>query len=140
MKGCLLDVNLLIALAWPNHPQHARAHAWFAKERAKGWGTCMVTQLAFVRISSHPSVEHHVSTQEALGKLGEIVSLPDHAFWAEPPNGYRHPVFARTLPNTLTHRLVTDGCLATIAALHAGKLATFDQQLTRTFGDLAVLV
>jgi hypothetical protein len=42
MKGYRLDVNLLIALAWPNHPQHARAHAWFAKERAKGWRTCMV--------------------------------------------------------------------------------------------------
>ena len=34
MKAALLDTNVLLALAWPNHQHHAQAHAWFA---AHGW-------------------------------------------------------------------------------------------------------
>jgi uncharacterized protein len=140
MKGCLLDVNLLIALAWPNHVQHAIAQRWFQHERAGGWGTCLVTQLAFVRISSHPAVLHHVSTPEAAQKLLEIVSLPDHSFWPEIPGGYRNEVFSQSRPNILTHAFVTDGYLAALAAFHGGKLATFDRQLARAFNRSVVLV
>ena len=140
MKGCLLDVNLLIALAWPNHPQHAKADAWFAEQNKNGWATCMVTQLGFVRVSSHPAVEHHVSTQEALRKLKEIAETPGHEFWPEPPNGYLNEEFAKTAPNTLTHGAVTDGYLATVAAFNRGKLATLDRSLTKLFSSLTVLV
>ena len=139
MKGYLLDVNVLIALAWPNHPQHATAHGWFGREHSTGWGTCMVTQIGFVRVSSHPAIEPHVSTQEAWQKLLEIVALPSHSFWAEPPNGCRNEAFSRTIPSMLTHGLVTDGYLATVAAFHGGKLATCDRQLARMFGPLAAL-
>ncbi len=140
MKGYLLDVNLLIALAWPHHAQHALAHAWFEHHHAAGWGTCMVTQLGFVRLSSHPALEYHVSTQAALQKLREIAGLPTHTFWGEPAEGYLNEKFAHTLPNTLTHGLVTDGYLATVAACNGGKLATLDRQCARTFPKHAVLV
>ncbi len=140
MKEYLLDVNVLIALAWPNHPQHSNAHGWFEKEHSKGWGTCMVTQIGFVRVSSHPAIEHHVSTQEAWRKLLEIVALPSHSFWSEPPNGCENDVFSKTIPSTFTHGFVTDGYLATVAVFHGGKLATLDRQLARTFGPLAVHV
>jgi len=140
MKGYLLDVNLLIALAWPNHTQHGIAHQWFLRHRALGWGTCMVTQLGFVRISSHPAVAHHVSTQEALQKLREIIAVTGHQFWSEPTHGYAHDAFAVTIPHTLTHGLVTDGYLATVAASNQGKLATLDKQCARAFPDLALLI
>ena len=26
----LLDVNVLVALAWPNHVHHTQAHRWFS--------------------------------------------------------------------------------------------------------------
>jgi toxin-antitoxin system PIN domain toxin len=140
MRGYLLDVNVLIALAWPNHPQHATAHGWFGMEHSTGWGTCMVTQIGFVRVSSHPAIEHHVSTQEAWQKLLEIVALPSHSFWAEPPDGCRNEAFLKTVSSILTHGLVTGGYLATVAAFHGGKLATCDRQLARAFGHLAVFV
>jgi uncharacterized protein len=140
MKGYLLDVNVLIALAWPNHPQHGAAHAWFAVEHTSGWATCMVTQLGFVRVSSHPSVMHHVSTQQAWEKLLEIVALPSHSFWPEPQVGCRNQAFLETAPRVLTHGLVTDGYLATVAAVHGGQLATLDRQLARAFGPLTALV
>jgi hypothetical protein len=140
MKGCLLDANLLIALAWPNHVHHDRGHAWFAEQRAAGWGTCTVTQLAFVRISSHPSVQHHVSTQAALEKLAQIIAEPGHGFWPEPPDGLRHPAFSATAAAMLTHSMVTDGYLAAVAAFNSGRLATLDKQLARTFPAHTILV
>ena len=35
----LLDVNVLLALAWPNHQHHAVAHRWFRRESRRGWAT-----------------------------------------------------------------------------------------------------
>ena len=140
MTGYLLDVNLLIALAWPNHTQHAAAHRWFAQNQAHGWGTCMVTQLGFVRISSHPALPHHVSTQAALQKLRQITAMPTHKYWPEPDGGYANETFTQTTATTLTHKLVTDGYLATVAALHGGKLATFDRQCVAAFPDQCALI
>lgn len=135
MKGYLLDTNVLLALAWPNHVQHPAAHEWFDRHAVEGWGTCSLTQLGFVRISSHPAFDFHVSTQEALEKLREIIAFPGHVFWPEAPGGYAHASLGRTLPRTLTHGMVTDAFLAGIAAFHGGKLATFDQPLARAFAD-----
>ena len=52
----LLDINLLIALAWPSHVHHRQAHAWFAENAPSGWATCPFTQCGFVRISSNPQI------------------------------------------------------------------------------------
>lgn len=57
MSVYLLDANVLLALAWPNHLHHAAAHLWFAKNHKSGWATCPLTQLAFVRLSMQPAVE-----------------------------------------------------------------------------------
>jgi uncharacterized protein len=118
MKGYLLDANVLIALAWPNHTEHERVQEWFAQERGKGWATCLVTQLAFIRVSSSVVVPHHVSPSVAQLYLSEITSLPDHSYWAEPARGYAHAAFARTMANTAIHASVTDGYLATWLPWH----------------------
>ena len=52
----LLDVNVLIALAWANHQHHDAAHHWFASQRSGPWATCPLTQVAFVRISANPRI------------------------------------------------------------------------------------
>jgi toxin-antitoxin system PIN domain toxin len=140
MKGFLLDINTLLALTWPNHVQHRAAHEWFERESKEGWGTCSVTQIGFVRISSHPAFEHHVSIQEAFQKLKEIAAVPGHAFWPEPANGYAGEYLSHTVPRTLTHGMVTDGFLAGVAGSNGGKLATFDKALARAFPDCCVLV
>lgn len=139
MKGYLLDVNVLIALAWPNHTEHDRVQEWFAKERANGWATCLVTQLAFIRVSSNVTVPHHVSPSVAQRYLSEITALPDHSFWTEPADGYAHLAFGRTMANTTTHLSVTEGYLATLALIHSGRLATLDRQLTRVFDNVVLI-
>ena len=140
MKGYLLDINTLLALAWPNHVQHRVAHGWFQRESTRGWGTCSVTQIGFVRISSHPAFEHHVSTQEAFQKMKEIAAVPGHVFWPEPADGYAGKSLAHAVPEILTHGMVTDGFLAGLAKINGGRLATFDKALARAFPDSCTLV
>ena len=47
----LPDVNVLIALAWPNHVHHDPARSWFAANLNTGWATCPLTEAGFVRLS-----------------------------------------------------------------------------------------
>ncbi len=32
----LLDVNVIVALAWPNHVHHESAHRWFSRNAPTG--------------------------------------------------------------------------------------------------------
>ena len=123
---CLLDVNVLIALAWPVHVHHAVAHAWFEKHGHRSWSTCPLTQLAFVRISSNPKIiSTAVSPRAAVKALGEIVALAGHVFWAD---DLQVRNLASFTSNALVgHRQVTDAYLIELAKHHSGKVATLDR-------------
>ena len=125
MSAHLLDVNVLIGLAWPQHVHHAQAHNWFEEEGAKQWATCPLTQLAFVRISSNTKViPEAVSPREAMAMLVRIVALPGHAFWEDSLNPVEAPLFQSLA--LMGHRQVTDAYLLSLAQRRGGKLATFD--------------
>ena len=79
----LLDVNVLIALTWPNHVHHEAARSWFANTRTGGWATCPLTEAGFVRISCNPSaVKQPVTPADAIAVLDKIRKLESHSFWA----------------------------------------------------------
>jgi uncharacterized protein len=42
MSIALLDVNVLIALFDPSHPQHEPAHQWFGRNRKRGLATSSI--------------------------------------------------------------------------------------------------
>lgn len=125
---CLLDVNVLIALAWPQHVHHALAHAWFDRFGRQAWASCPLTELAFVRISSNPKIiANAVSPHAAAEVLAQIVALPNHKFWADdlPAQG-----LAAMAGTALTgHRQVTDAYLLLLARHHGGAVATLDAGL-----------
>ncbi len=122
----LLDVNTLVALAWPNHVHHSAAHAWFTEHHARGWATCPLTQSGFVRISSNPRATPVAKTPaEALLLLRRIVALPGHAFW---PDDVSLASDENVTPaRLLGHRQVTDAHLLCLAICRGGRLATFDR-------------
>ena len=125
MKVALLDTNVLLALAWPNHQHHADAHRWFARESKHGWTTCAFTQLGFIRLSANPAYTPcAVSPREAATLLGQLVTHPRHAFWASPaassPEIYAH---------ALGHQQVNDAWLVSVARQANGRLATLDTRL-----------
>ena len=121
----LLDVNLLVALAWPNHVHHAQAHRWFRGRAASGWATCSIVELGFVRVSSNArAIPAAVSPQEAMALLQRITALPGHRFWTDDLQLAESPLVARS--RIVGHQQVTDAHLIGLAQRHGGRLATFD--------------
>jgi len=123
---CLLDVNVLVALAWPNHVHHASAHRWFDRNESAGWATCPLTETGFVRVSSNDRLFPEArSPREALDLLGRILALPHRVFWMDDTSivGSR---FVRR-ESLVGHRQLTDAHLLALALRRKGRLATFDR-------------
>jgi uncharacterized protein len=130
LSAHLLDVNLLIALAWPNHVHHEVAHRWFAEHRDEGWATSPLTQSGFVRVSSNPrAVSPARSPAEAIDLLRRIVALPGHEFWND---DVAIATSDRVAPaRILSHAQVTDAHLVALALHRGGRIATLDGGLSR---------
>lgn len=124
----LLDVNLLVALAWPNHVHHRAALAWFHRNQTAGWATCPLTESSFVRISSNPvAVSEAKSPKEAVLLLRRIVVLPHHEFWHDDVS-FASATFLDEI-RLIGHRQVTDAHLLALAIHQGGRLATLDGRL-----------
>ncbi|HAB19128.1 MAG TPA: PIN domain-containing protein [Verrucomicrobiota bacterium] len=125
MKAALLDTNVLLALAWPNHQHHVQAHDWFAAQAKKGWATCAFTQLGFVRLSSNPAyTANAVSPPEAATLLQQWTRLKGHHFWSSPA-AHDPAIYARALG----HQQVNDAWLVEVAPRNSGRLVTLDTRL-----------
>ncbi|HXS69722.1 MAG TPA: TA system VapC family ribonuclease toxin [Candidatus Polarisedimenticolia bacterium] len=127
----LLDVNVLIALAWDDHEHHRRAHAWFARLAGASFATCNITQSEFVRISLNPRI---VGSQIGISDVFEILESftkhPNHAFCEDGP--------LQTDPawQTVTsYKQVTDTNLRLIARRHGRKFVTLDEGIQNRLRD-----
>jgi hypothetical protein len=118
----LLDINVLVALAWPNHEHHALATRWFYQNEWAGWATCPLSESGFIRVSSNQhAIPGAKSPLEAADLLLQITSLPnlsdDISLTAS------KVVDLRKLTG---YRQVTDAHLLGIALRHGARLATLD--------------
>ena len=135
MKPALLDVNVLLALAWPNHQHHEIAHRWFARAASRGWATCAVTELAFVRLSANPAfTSSAVSPADAVRLLALTRAHRGHRHWQELP-----PVDALAEMGLGGHHQVNDAYLVLVAKLNGGVLATFDRGVAAWAPDSKLL-
>jgi len=126
VSGFLLDINVLIALLWPEHEFHVRAQRWFGKNASQGWATCAMTQSGFVRIVSSPAFSRRaVSVRDALAVLRANLRHPAHHFWKE-DIGIAE-AFAHVRESRVGHRQVTDAYLLGLAIHNKGILATLDR-------------
>jgi uncharacterized protein len=139
----LLDVNVLVALAFPLHSSHRLAHSWFRREPDRLWATCPLTQAGFLRAASRALGGSRDAIRKALAGLERDCQNPGHEYW---------PVDAdlRDLSNSQRSRLIgpnqiADMQLLLLAHRHRGQLATFDTGLrelassTRYASSLLVL-
>ena len=130
----LLDVNVLIALAWPNHVHHVAAKAWFEARHDEGWATCTMTEAGFVRVSCNPSVVRHtVAPLDAIEILDSLRRLGAHTFW--PLNRSVVELPAVVSSRLQGYRQITDAILLATAMQHAGQLATLDVGLQRLVAE-----
>lgn len=120
----LLDVNLLVALAWPHHVRYSDAQRWFATIRSDGWATTPMTEAGLARLSMNPLVAGGTTRWSAvLDLIGRIRQTNGHHGWTH-DNLTEDPVVVRS--RIVGHRQVTDVLLAAVAARHGGRLATID--------------
>ncbi len=128
MTVALLDVNVLVALLWPSHVHHDKAHEWFAEHAAEGWATCPLTQLGFVRLSSNPGIiPEAVSAQQAAKLLRHNTGHQHHVFWPDDI-----PLADPQIPvsQIMGHQQLTDAYLLGLAIQNGGKLVTLDASIS----------
>ncbi len=129
----LLDVNVLIALGWPNHSHHDSAHAWFA-QWTSGWATTPPTETGFVRVSSNSVVlATAVRPVDALASLAKLRAMPGHTFWVDSVEAVVGEALAAE--RVLGHKQVGDIHLVAIAIAHDGTVATFDRGMRSLVGN-----
>ena len=123
----LLDVNALVALAWPNHQFHRVVLARLDERPVPLWATCALTQLGFVRLSSNPAIVGVRRTPaQALELLDDLVRDRRHRYLESLPPPRQS---ARHFRHLLGHQQVTDAYLLAVAAKNRAVLLTLDRRL-----------
>lgn len=137
MRRSLLDVNVIIALLDEAHVFHAKAHAWWIENAARGWASCPMTENGVARVMSHPSYSRvrQFSVAEVGDSLGKFAAAGDHQFWPDALSIRDESVFDRAQIHG--GRQLTDVYLLAIATRHGGRLISFDQGITVSAVKLA---
>jgi hypothetical protein len=124
----LLDVNVLLALAWPNHQFHGAALRELQPRRGR-WATCALTQLGFIRLSSNPAaIPTAKSPAEAAALLEALVADPLHVYLESLPSPVAQGC-REAFPRILGSRQVTDAYLLMLARRNRAIFVTFDTKL-----------
>lgn len=124
----LLDVNVLVALFFPDHIHHELAHDWFADHRDQGWATCPLTENGFIRVAcQQPSDDALVRPADVIDHLSRFCGDKWHRSWTASVSLTDADLFA---PQYIRgHRQVTDVYLLGLAKKMGGRLATFDRTI-----------
>lgn len=125
----LLDANAVIALVIAEHEHHGRVTAWI--KQADRIALCPITEGAMVRYLIR--VGETAATASQL--LTALRQSPKVAFW---PDSISYTDAA--IGHVTGHRQVTDAYLASLAASHQARLATFDQALAAELAKTVDLI
>src|SRR5579863_10152389 len=121
--GYLFDANVLIAMAWPEHVSHSVVSNWLGLKADKGWATCALTQLAFVRILSNPAfTPNALRPKDALELLEKNLQHRAHRYWACDISV--EEAVGSLKARIIGHQQVSDAYLLGLARHHKGRLAT----------------
>lgn len=129
----LLDVSVLLALAWEPHQFHPMAREWMQENRSLGWATCAITQIGFIRISCQTSIfgEQAKTPDQARLLLSHYTAEKDHTFFSEFPPPTECAEFSKIMgPNK-----VTDAYLVSVAHFNQARFVTFDKRLAALATD-----
>lgn len=124
----LLDVNVLVALFFPDHIHHDVAHDWFADHRHEGWATCPLTENGLIRVAcQQPSDDSVVRPADVIVNLTRFCRDKLHRSWTASVSLADATLFAPQFIGG--HRQVTDVYLLGLARKNGGRLATFDRTI-----------
>ncbi len=120
----LLDVNVLLAAIWANHPQHARAFTWLSGKSVLLYSLC---ELGFLRISTNKKAIN-APMKEARGLLDQFATDRKADRIADD--------LAAMDSHPRKSEEVTDMYLADLAVKHGARFGTFDQGITHPAADV----
>jgi|SRR5215831_11112286 len=124
----LPDVNVLVALFDPAHPNHEDAHAWFGRARGGGWATCPLTVNGCVRVLSNPAYPTvDARPAEVISRLRMLCADEFHQFWPEDISLLDDALFRSDFVGG--HQKITDAYLLALSLRHGARLATFDRSI-----------
>lgn len=114
----LLDVNVLLAGIWDEHPQHQRAFEWL---KGKKIAVCPISELGFIRISTNVKSSFGAPMDKTRELLKRFLSEHDAS---------RIPDDLPALESSpKKSEEVTDSYLAALAGKHGFKLVTMDARI-----------
>lgn len=127
-RVALLDVNVLVALFFPDHVHHDLAHDWFADHREYGWATCPLTENGLIRVAcQQPSGDAILRPADVVDRLKRFCADKHHRAWTDTVSLTDAALFA---PQFIRgHRQLTDVYLLGLATKMGGRLATFDRTI-----------
>jgi toxin-antitoxin system PIN domain toxin len=114
----LLDVNVLLAAIWRQHPDFPRADAWLTGRQV---ATCALSELGFLRVSTHQKA---LKADMAASRQLLQAFLEKHKAQFVPADLPALKSSARKSDE------VTDRYLAELALSKGMKFATFDTAIT----------
>ena len=127
----LPDLNVWLALIWPEHIHHQHAVQYWEQQAAEQVLFCTVTALGLVRLVCQPklmgtAVRNAAEASDLLSALcqqpGVQMAQPDHDGWE---------VFHHLLRGDIPSRLCTDAHLAALAIANGWRLVSFDRDFER---------
>lgn len=122
----------MVALAWPNHVMHERAHAWLGALGDQTWETTALTEIGFIRLSMNPSVVGQpLSWSGSLELLRRIRSVPGHRLLGGRTTLDILESEVVSQAPVASHRQVSDIHLVALAYLHGLLLATLDAGISQ---------
>jgi toxin-antitoxin system PIN domain toxin len=129
--GCLLDVNVLIALLDASHEHNQLVRRWFLRQQENGWATCPITENGFLRIVSSTAYPNlRITPGEAASVLNGLKQnfFRNYRFWPNDISLADPAIFDLGLITGA--RQTTDLYLAGLAKRNAGHLATLDDSVS----------
>jgi toxin-antitoxin system PIN domain toxin len=129
------DINVLLAAALAEHPQHRPAHQWLeAAVNACGTGGRVellpMVVAGFLRLATHPRVvARPLPIKAAIAYIDELLGI---AGVEMPETGREWPTMKRLcIEGTLTANAIPDAWIAAAVSATGGHLVTFDKGFRR---------
>jgi toxin-antitoxin system PIN domain toxin len=129
----LLDINVLLGIAWEDQQAHSTVFPWFQETGRHSYATCGISQSGFVRISASARFRSNpVSIKEALKVLSTFAEMPGHAFW--PLEIGIRDATAPFVDKLFGPLQLTDAYLLGLAIANGGTLVTRDRAIPQLAG------
>lgn len=132
----LVDTNVLLYAVDRSAPRHDQAHAWLSRALGgtEAVGFCWIVVIAFLRLSTHPSIQARpLSAAQAIDLADEWLSRPP-AVVLEPAASHLASLRPLLEATGAGGNLVNDAHIAALAREHGARVVTYDNDFDRFDG------